>query len=518
MGERPVSAPMREGQPSWRLRSGSDKRAQGLVVSAFTSLPFGCALFLSFEWDGAPKAGGGEWLGALDAVAPITDADEKDPRAAALGLTWSGLEKMGLPKEGLASFDRPFREGMFQEDRLRRLGDRRDGHWLETVVEGGPKWSGNTPPTHPELGEKQVSTPLSVHALLLLYTDKEESSKEWCDVVSKTLVRHHVRVVHRLDLWREESGVAREHFGFADGVSQPLPYENGTVEFRDGQPVKQDSDPWHTVPLGEILMGHRNGNHEIAPGPLVPDRKAGRDAKLEPHADAEGFLDLGLDGSYMVVRELRQYVAQFWQSLESAAEKMRADDPNRRAEWIATRVVGRDLDGNLLCPGGVLPLDAWGGPENQFGFFDRDPRGLGCPMGAHVRRGNPRDGLAPSPADKETLLEASKNHRILRRGRKFGPKIEKRDQDDGIERGLLFIALNTDITRQFEFIQQTWILNPNFATLYDETDPLIGPKGTMTLPQDPLRRIIEVDTFVQVAGGEYFFLPSLPALRYLATL
>jgi hypothetical protein len=89
-------------------------------------------------------------------------------------------------------------------------------------------------------------------------------------------------------------------------------------------------------------------------------------------------------------------------------------------------------------------------------------------------------------------------------------------KDDGVDRGLLFICLNTDITRQFEFVQQTWMLNPNFATLYDEADPLLGPKGMMTIPEEPLRRIIEVDTFVQMAGGEYFFLPSMPALRYLA--
>jgi deferrochelatase/peroxidase EfeB len=82
----------------------------------------------------------------------------------------------------------------------------------------------------------------------------------------------------------------------------------------------------------------------------------------------------------------------------------------------------------------------------------------------------------------------------------------------------LFICLNTDISRQFEFVQQTWMLNSNFAILYDETDPLIGPKGTMTVRDRPLRRIIEVETFVRMAGGDYFFLPSMPALRYLAAL
>ena len=90
--------------------------------------------------------------------------------------------------------------------------------------------------------------------------------------------------------------------------------------------------------------------------------------------------------------------------------------------------------------------------------------------------------------------------------------------DDGIDRGLLFICLNTDIVRQFEFVQQTWVLNKNFATLFDQTDPLVGPKGDFTIKEAPLRRIVEVETYIKMAGGEYFFLPSLPALRSLASL
>ena len=79
-------------------------------------------------------------------------------------------------------------------------------------------------------------------------------------------------------------------------------------------------------------------------------------------------------------------------------------------------------------------------------------------------------------------------------------------------------VVRADIERQFEFVQQTWILNKNFATLYDETDPLVGPQGNFTIREQPLRRIVEVETFIQSAGGDYFFLPSLPALKYLASL
>jgi hypothetical protein len=78
--------------------------------------------------------------------------------------------------------------------------------------------------------------------------------------------------------------------------------------------------------------------------------------------------------------------------------------------------------------------------------------------------------------------------------------------------------MNTDVERQFEFVQQTWLLNSSFATLFDEVDPLLGPAGKPTIRDGPLRRIVDVETYVRMAGGGYFFLPSMPAIKYLAPL
>jgi len=521
---------------SWRLATPHDKSTQGVVVSGFSDLPTGRALFLEFTWNDSLKHGGGAWLKALNAAAPITDASNKSMQSAAIGLTWLGLKKMGLDANALETFDRPFKEGMFQEDRLRRLGDRRGEDWLPTVVKGGPTWSGNTPldqaamdtgakafrDADPETAEHRITTPITVHALVMLYDKDEKTADDRCVAVSAAIEPFGVKVVHRLplELRLDEKGIGREHFGFADGVSQPIPYETGVVTLGNAQSAPKDF--WNGVPLGDFLMGHLNSHNEIAAGPAVVATPQGQAAGLASHPQGEGFLDLGLDGSYMVVRELKQHVAQFWQSMDAGAAQLNASRGTASApldaNWIADRVIGRDRDGNLLCPGGVLPPAADGGPDNNFTFFDRDRRGLGCPMGSHVRRGNPRDGLAPTPDDKQTLLDAANSHRILRRGRKFGTDIADPRIDDQADRGLLFVCLNTDITRQFEFVQQTWILNPNFAFLFDETDPLIGPSCTFTIPDDPLRRIIPVDTFVEMAGGEYFFLPSLPALRYFEAL
>ncbi|MEG3148644.1 hypothetical protein U1769_02010 [Sphingomonas sp. ZT3P38] len=533
MDQRSVSEQSR-GKPSWRLKEPHASRTQALVVSGFAALPTGRALFLEFTW---PGKGGGGWLQVVQELAPVTDAAGREERATAISFAYAGLEKMDLPKAALDSFAAPFREGMFQEDRLRRLGDRRKGEWLGTVIEGGPKWSSNArqrgaltsveatqsrAKTSTGHREEQIATPITVHALLLLYDKDEDSAEAWAGQVEAALAPHGVRVVHRLplNLRPDAKGVAREHFGFADGISQPVPFDDAAVGLSTGGPAERDY--WNGVPLGEILFGHTNGHHEKAPGPVVPDDDKAQAAGLPPHPLAEGFLDFGLDGSYMVVRELKQDVVAFWQSMRENAAHIRARDPDHSGHvtttWLAERVVGRSTKGDLLCPAGYLPSDSYEQPENDFGFFDRDLHGVGCPAGSHVRRSNPRDGLAPTAAEKQTLLDAANNHRILRRGRKYGATISVPPKEDGVDRGLLFICLNTDIARQFEFVQQTWLLNPNFATLFDETDPLVGPKGRMTIREEPLRRIVEVDTFVRMAGGDYFFLPSLPALQYLASL
>ncbi len=542
----------REKPPSWKLKAPNDVQTQGIVVSGFSKLPSARALFLFCDWpeNGDSTAyvlGKGAWISAFRKVAPITDCDGRDERAAILALTWTGLQKSGLSPEALSTFSGPFREGMYQEDRLRRLGDRYEGKWLGSVIDNGPVWGGNTPlrdqeaarvvargfdePPGPEdLPPLQpVPTPKTVHAMLMLYTADDDTLLAWQKAIVAALAPYNVRVVHELglSLQLDKDEVAHEHFGFADGISQPVPFGGKTADgddsvvFEDGRPVPKD--PWHGVPLGEILLGHTNAHAEKSPGPLVPDDRGGlaRTAKLPQEGAPEGYLNFGLNGSYMVVRELRQYVARFWQNLEENAARIRTHDPKAvhvTAAWLAERIVGRTVDGHLLCPSGKLAADEFSLPQNTFGFAATDRHGHGCPMGSHVRRANPRDGLAPTPAEAETLLAAANNHRILRRGRTYGRPPSDPRAEDNTERGLLFVCLNSDIARQFEFIQQTWMLNRNFATLYDETDPLVGPKGGFTISEQPLRRIVQVQTFIQMAGGEYFFLPSLPALDYLESL
>jgi deferrochelatase/peroxidase EfeB len=170
---------------------------------------------------------------------------------------------------------------------------------------------------------------------------------------------------------------------------------------------------------------------------------------------------------------------------------------------------------------------------NRFGYHKSDPQGLRCPLGAHIRRSNPRDSLDPAPGTAASLA-VNATHRLLRRGRTYGPPLstsfdpdEILQADEGEERGIHFICINANITRQFEFVQRSWINNSQFDGLLDETDPLLGtrrlpsgrPTDNFSIPGCPVRqRISGLPTFVVVRGGAYFFLPSLSAIRYLASL
>jgi hypothetical protein len=93
--------------------------------------------------------------------------------------------------------------------------------------------------------------------------------------------------------------------------------------------------------------------------------------------------------------------------------------------------------------------------------------------------------------------EGALGHRLIRRSRPYG------SGDD--TRGLLFVALNADIRRQFEQVQQSYF-NAPLAGAANAVDPFVG-----RVPGLPGERRL-----ARLRGGGYFFLPSLRALNYLA--
>jgi Dyp-type peroxidase family len=498
---------------SWRLAAPHAARAQGLIVSPFAHLPEAVALLL--DTTGAP---GRAWLRALlqgeDAltITPATgkavDDDGSASACASLAFTATGLQQLGLDPAVMQTFAEPFLEGMHEPHRRRRLGD----IFLDPPERlKRPLWGGNMPlpvGTAPDIDA--IVCDKTVHAALLLYDLDADQLAATAAPVRAKLAASGVVIAHELalSLRFDDSTppIARENFGFADGISQPSPAGPGIVDKR-GAPYPKD--PVHGVAGGDLVIGLPDPYGEPSPGPLVPVT-APDAAMLDIAAGDPAHRDLGIDGSYLVIRELSQDVDAFWASMQKAGASV-----GQGADWVAERVVGRTRDGVILATNPPPPTAD--GPGNDFLFFDADAAsGIArCPIGSHVRRANPRDGLAPTAGDKQTLLNAANNHRIMRRGRKYAaydipdaPKLP----------GLLFMCLNTDIKRQFEFVQQTWMLNSSFAALIGEQDPLLGPQGPFTIPQDPLRLRPTIDTFIRLIGGEYFFLPSLPALAYFCGL
>jgi deferrochelatase/peroxidase EfeB len=153
--------------------------------------------------------------------------------------------------------------------------------------------------------------------------------------------------------------------------------------------------------------------------------------------------------------------------------------------------------------------------NNDFSYSD-DMGGLKCPFSAHIRRVNPRDAL-------KNDLVAVNLHQFLRRGTNYGPPLpEGILDDDGVQRGGVFLLIGAHIKSQFEFVQSQWITDGNFISQGTEQDPIIGNNegdGIFTIPKRPIRRRLNgLPRFAAVRGGEYLFMPGLRALKWLAQL
>jgi deferrochelatase/peroxidase EfeB len=183
-------------------------------------------------------------------------------------------------------------------------------------------------------------------------------------------------------------------------------------------------------------------------------------------------------------------------------------------ELVAAKLMGRWRSGAplVLAPEKDDPaLGADPRRNNDFNYKQQDPHGYAVPLGAHIRRMNPRDTGANM-----------NRRRMIRRGATYGPPLPEGAPDDGADRGVAAFVICASLIRQFEFAQNVWINDKNFHELGNERDPIIGNQdGTLEfkIPKRPIRKkITGLPAFTTVRGGAYFFLPGLKALRYLATL
>jgi deferrochelatase/peroxidase EfeB len=491
-----------------------------------------------------------EWIRSKRADITTAEPDRTMRQALQIAFTCQGLRNLGVPDAVLEDFSLEFKGGMVDPNRSRRLGD------VDTNAPENWQW-GVPGQSYPDV-------------LIMVYAEKRKLG-DWEAEVKGALWDSAFHEFYSLSTIREND---LEPFGFVDGVSQPR------IDWARSKPTRLRATTEYTnlSALGEFLLGYPNEYGRYTDRPLL-DAEDARARVLPLAEDIPGKRDFGRNGTYLVLRDLRQNVTSFQKFLDE-----RSDNNREKAHALATAMSGRvpantpvippwpkepppwppgtppwrgtlDVDDPqwVMPPGGpVMPLcqaalpgvgpklkDVW---LDQF-TFEKDPDGTACPYGGHIRRANPRNADLPDGTRgwisrllrtlgfgrrhfHDDLIASTRFHRMLRRGRAY----EAESQDGKAlgksnEQGLRFVALNANISRQFEFIQTSWIVNSKFNGL-DEDDPLIGghiPLMTgarvdgFTRPQDSGLecRLHHVPQFVTVRGGAYFFMPGLSALRYI---
>jgi deferrochelatase/peroxidase EfeB len=385
----------------------------------------------------------------------------------------------------LATFPDAFRQGAAARSKMPDPDFPR-GLGLGDVGEGAPgKWILGGDATPP------------VHVLLSLYMRTAGGIEEASKLLEGQIAEHGATLISKHDAatFADKRVV---HFNYVDGIAQPrFPGLHGR-QYADMQPESQ---------LGDFLLGgdyqNRYGGNYLGDIPSV----------------------LGTNATYGAFRIQRQDVFGFEEMLDSCAAAAGID-----REAVAAKLMGRWRNGTPVSlspdtPDPSPPLtdeelndfDSVPGPGHR-GLYD-DTEGLRCPVGAHIRRMNPRGSK---------VMGMPHSRRILRRNMPFGPQIEpgqKRGENEP-ERGLMGYFMCGDLEMQFEFIQRVWV-NQDIATsgLRDTREPIVGTQpeggGQFRIPganghgPTVLRNL---PNLVTTRGSVYCLLPGIRGLRYLAGL
>ncbi len=384
----------------------------------------------------------------LRRLTPYVDS-AADSRIAAnvwldVGISYMGLEALGLSQESLQSFPEAFRVGMAA--RAKQLGD-------EGVND-------------PKNWDKPYGTG-QVHIGVSAFSDSEEKRRRALAVAREQYEGFSgVSVLAMQDFGAQPGDL--NSLGYKDGIDQP-PIEGIGVDPLPGQgrPIK----------AGEFILGY--------PG------EAGVPLPM-PQPDI-----LGRNGTYVGYRKYQSRVGAFNRFLRENGST------EEERELVAAKLVGRWRSGAPLTLAPDKDSPALGADPQRNNNFDyaNDPRGRQVPFGSHIRRMNPRD-------TKLTRLTDVNIHRLIRRGTTFGPPYNPNalsEADDEVPHGAIFLFMSAD---------------GDFIGAGNERDPIIGRQeegATFTIPKQPVRRRIHgIQTFNVLKGGEYFFMPSMSALNWLA--
>jgi Dyp-type peroxidase family len=450
---------------------------QGFVLRGY-NLPVARFLFLRLSGDAKS-------LALIDRLTPhVTTGEKWDGGKPAstlnVAFTYKGLCMLDLPPATLQSFPVEFVQGMQGRNKiLYDIGRNDPANWDKMWLEG------------------------SVHVWLAVNADSPQSLEQRCAHFLALLAQTGgAEVIGQQDaaaLVIDGKPTPKEHFGYTDGFANP-DYLGVDRDKQPGQGKLNADGTWSELATGELLLGYADEAGELPVAPV-------------PHL-------LGNNGSFMVYRKLHQNVKSFRDYL--------AQHDSRYAggkEKLAAKFVGRWRDGTPVELSPEKPdLAIVKNKDRNVDFtFGQDLEGQRCPFSAHVRRANPRDAFGFNGA----LVN---RRRISRRGLPYGPYApETEPVTDQDERGIVFMALNASLFRQFEFVQQQWIEYGNDARQGNDKDALLGNhssnhegSGRFMIPgaddgKNPPFVCGGLPNFVELRGGDYFFLPSITALRLLAT-
>jgi deferrochelatase/peroxidase EfeB len=488
------------------------KDVQGLVRFGYGKLTEARYLLLRIRDAAAARA----WCAAAE-VSTAEYRDPPPPVALHVAFTAQGLRRMGVAPGVVNGFSPEFRSGMAGEpSRSRRLGD---------VGANAPaSWQWGGAEREPDL-------------LVMLFAASGRLPVARAAVESD-LFRSGFDVLFELGT-SDLRGY--EPFGFRDGISQP------EIDWERKRDASGDQLSYSNVAaLGEFLLGYPNEYGKFTQRPLIDGAAEGADVLL-PAEDRPEMRDLGRNGTYLVIRQLEQNVRGFWTWTDRASQ---SSGVGRMA--LAEAMVGRTIEGNPLVGLNTDPIpgisDSDKQSPNRF-TYEGDAGGTRCPFGAHIRRANPRNADIPGhprsllsrllrmlsltkPVFREDVVASTRFHRLLRRGREYGPPLSIQEALEPAPsgdpaRGIHFVCLNANIGRQFEFVQNAWIMSTKFDGLSEESDPILGNRvavgdcpytGNFSMPREgaPPLAFAKLPQFVTVRGGAYFFLPGLRALRYIS--
>jgi deferrochelatase/peroxidase EfeB len=471
---------------------------QGGILQPDDGVSDGLLCLLGFE-DSAAAAG---FLESFDAGRAAADGQAlaADAVRGNFALTLNGLRACGMAESQLERWPLEFRQGMAARAGL--LGDVRWNHprrWVTPRL----NWPRAADPGYNDSQDPALALE-SVHAVaqfrVCAADDQALAPKRLVEAVQARLLGLAGVSLLSVQWLRRQirDGNIVDHFGYADGQSQPA-YEPNPAATRTYS---------NQVQLGEVLVGHDN----------AADHADDLDVNQDPELRA-----LMRNGSFLVVRKLRQNVAAFRKSVARAADQHGLDEVEIRA-----RMAGRwPLDAGARA-GGPL-TEQGGGGINDFDYRG-DPRGDQCPLGAHARRANPRDQVLPGDFPKQP--PGGRPPRLVRCGMSYGP-FEAESNDPKADRGLVFMAYNASPAQQFEVIQG-WLAGGNSAGGYSGTAcPLLGvPElgrernfrfaadgATVHMPVDGSADLgIEPEPLVTLQWGLYAFAPSRSAQALLAAL